>query len=442
MPGEINQRLKGNHFSFIQNSQPQGSTQSVANTSIYPISYPYTGPSGFGILGNLAIGDGAYAGGKTGGTYSSLAIGSQAAASGANSLAIGQGVSASQAQSICIGNNTYANGTFCTVLGFQASVSNNYSTAIGATCTPSGQYSTAVGYGVTGVGNYVVGIGYNNGAATGNTTNSTSVGALCNAGGFNSTCVGYNIGTITTVGGYSVSVGASSNAALNSISIGYSNLSGSTTNGYTDSISIGMTTYGNSGSGQITIGNYIQGGNTGSISIGSGVGSTSLAALASAYQSIAIGQASKATLQGQFSFGKDNFIGTSSRTSILRVANQTTNATQTTLFLDGTTASQYITLQNNSISYFKAVITGKITGASEAGVYTIEGAIQKAAVAASVALVGTPSSLTIGATTGALTWSVTGVANTTQGSLDIKVTGGASQTIDWFCKIDFVELGF
>ena len=101
-------------------------------------------------------------------------------------------------------------------------------------------------------------------------------------------------------------------------------------------------------------------------------------------------------------------------------------------------------MQLNSINHFRARIIGKVTGAADAGVWTIEGAIQVGASAATAALVGTPTVNVIGLTSGASSnsWGVTSSANTSNPSIDFKVTGQSSTTIDWFGSIELTELAY
>ena len=80
--------------------------------------------------------------------------------------------------------------------------------------------------------------------------------------------------------------------------------------------------------------------------------------------------------------------------------------------------------------------------------WKIEGVISRGANAASTALVGTPTVTLLGATSGAISagWgtlsSVAAVADTTNGALQIQVTGVASTTIRWSARVETNELAY
>lgn len=408
MPGEINPKMGGS------NTQHKNSTFSLSQLVWGPAVATYSTNTNIGITSatsaNLAIGDGAKAGFSDSTSFNCLSIGSNTQAGLAtgisNCIAIGLFARANAINCISIGNSNVAN-TQSTLVGWSALASNIGSTAFGYNASASGISSTAIGINTVSGGNSSVVIGS---GAIGNGAGSIAIGSGANA---RSSGNNVAIGTSTSAGGGGFGIecvvignGAYGDAARN-VAIG-SGVSASLATNSNNVVAIGY--------------------------LASSTGTT-------ATNSIALGYGAKTGLQNQFTFGYDVVIGTSTRTSFLRAANQTTTATQTNLFLDGIAATQSIVLQNNSMNYYKAVVTAKITGASDAGTWIIEGSIQRGANAAATASVGTPIVNVIGLTSGALTnnWSVTAAANTSTGGLDIKVTGQAS-TIDWFSLVELVEL--
>ena len=123
--------------------------------------------------------------------------------------------------------------------------------------------------------------------------------------------------------------------------------------------------------------------------------------------------------------------------SELVVRRSTTNATQSELFLDG--SSLRITIANDTTWAFECLIVGRRTDAdNESAAYRITGCIDRNTNAASTALVGTPTVTVISEDTAA--WDVDAVADTTNGSLNLRVTGEAAKTIRWVGWVRLVEV--
>jgi hypothetical protein len=120
----------------------------------------------------------------------------------------------------------------------------------------------------------------------------------------------------------------------------------------------------------------------------------------------------------------------------------TTNATPSAVAADGSSlnAANQVTLPNDHAFAFKArVIARSTTG--DVAMWTIEGVIKRGASAATTAFVGTPTVTQVAADAGASTWA-TGAANeTTNGLLQITITGAASTTIHWVAEVETVEVG-
>ena len=145
----------------------------------------------------------------------------------------------------------------------------------------------------------------------------------------------------------------------------------------------------------------------------------------------------------------------STQSSMLVIGAQTTNATATALKSNTSAASatNQLVLPNGqtstvSVYTFRALISAHNTATTDAAGWEIKGVISRGAAAANTALVGTPSVALLGATSGAISagWGVVGavaaVADTTNGALQIQVTGAASTTINWSATIETNELGY
>lgn len=305
------------------------------------------------------------------------------------SIGIGNGITVTNQNSVCLGGSSQVNGS-----------GNSYSTAIGYSSTANATGGTAIGFGSNASATYSTAIGYT--AASGNY----------------SVALGY-IGS----GNYSA-------AGTNTISVGWSQTQNNNQN---NCILINSGGGQGSGLGYGSVSNSI-------IMVTGGVNYTN-----QQNNSIIMGSQINMRLPGQITMqnatGAIQSLGAAQPIKIY-VSNQTTNATQASLYINYSTNTQLITLLTSSINYFKARIIAKNAGANAAGVYEITGAIQVGATAASAAIVGSITNTTIGATSGASTWAVTAVANTSNPSIDFKVTGAASTTINWYAEVELLELIF
>ncbi len=156
--------------------------------------------------------------------------------------------------------------------------------------------------------------------------------------------------------------------------------------------------------------------------------------------SIAIGSAAVSSqygglehAAGEFSTAGDAQHGT----FVLR--NQTTNATQTHLFLDGASL-EYVVPVNTVVSFniMIAAINNAVTGAG--GGWKFEGVIYRGATVSTTAFIGTPAETTLGRT-GGFNATVTVAASASTGALAIEVTGLASTTINWVATLETTEVG-
>ena len=118
---------------------------------------------------------------------------------------------------------------------------------------------------------------------------------------------------------------------------------------------------------------------------------------------------------------------------------QTTNATVTEMFLDGTGGTRRMTLSNDSTWRFEIFIAARRTDANdESAAYEVKGAIDRNASAATTAIVGGVSYNVTAEDTAA--WDITVDADTTNGALRIQVTGEAAKTIRWVAFVRTVEV--
>jgi hypothetical protein len=126
------------------------------------------------------------------------------------------------------------------------------------------------------------------------------------------------------------------------------------------------------------------------------------------------------------------------RRSSLLARGVTTNATQTNLYLDG--SSKNITINARTTSKFNINIVARRTdgGGEQSAAYQIKGLIQREG-ANSAAIVGSITVTTIAEDVAG--WDVTAEADTTTDSLVIKVTGAGGSTIRWAASVDLIEVG-
>jgi hypothetical protein len=138
----------------------------------------------------------------------------------------------------------------------------------------------------------------------------------------------------------------------------------------------------------------------------------------------------------------DTFPGLS-QAGILILATQTTDATPTVIRSNQAAASttNQIILPNNSAYYFKGTVIANVTGGGDTKSWTFDGQIKRGANAAATTLTGSTVTSPY-EDAGASTWAVALSADTTNGGLAVTVTGQASTTIRWACKIETTEVSF
>lgn len=147
---------------------------------------------------------------------------------------------------------------------------------------------------------------------------------------------------------------------------------------------------------------------------------------------------------GGWSAACGSFVGTAGQAQTMRLVYYTitTDATPGLLLSENTVAglTNYYVLENNMSIIFRARVIACQHSTGDTAAFDITGCIKRRANAASTALVGTPTVTVIAADAGAAAWVVSATADTTNGVLQINVTGEAAKTIRWVSEIEAVEM--
>lgn len=163
-----------------------------------------------------------------------------------------------------------------------------------------------------------------------------------------------------------------------------------------------------------------------------------VAPVATGTNAIAHGSGAKAALYGAEAFANGTFASSGdAQKGIYILRNITTNATATTVYLDGSTTE--LVFPNNSVVTFEMLVAARRTDATGGGAgFIITGVIKKDTTAASNAFVGNPATTILGRTNNP--WTVTVTANTTTGALHVTVTGETGKTIRWVATVETTEV--
>ena len=132
------------------------------------------------------------------------------------------------------------------------------------------------------------------------------------------------------------------------------------------------------------------------------------------------------------------------QTSILGVGKQTTDATATVLVSNQSAvgSANQLVLPNNSAYYVRGSVIATITGGGDTKGWTFEAVIKRGAGVGTTALVAAVVPMVTAADAGAAAWTIAVSADTTNGALQVQVTGAAATTIRWFCKLESTEVTF
>jgi hypothetical protein len=160
----------------------------------------------------------------------------------------------------------------------------------------------------------------------------------------------------------------------------------------------------------------------------------------SAPDSIALGAQSLARIRGSVVQANGRF-GSTGDAQVGRylLRTHTVNAAATEMFVDGTGGSTRLTLPDNSTWHFTATVTGHRTDAGDghAG-YRVEGVIYRNSGANTIAIQGSVIKSIVAESNPS--WDINIVADSTNGSLKINVTGQTGKTIRWVALVDTVEI--
>lgn len=172
-----------------------------------------------------------------------------------------------------------------------------------------------------------------------------------------------------------------------------------------------------------------------SVAIGSGA-----ATIPSATNSIALGHQSLARHRGALVYANGRFSSTGdNQVGKYLLSTITVNGTETEAYLNGTAGGERLVIPDNSTWTFTATATGHRTDAGDghAG-YKIEGVIYRQAGVSTVALQGAPIKTVLAESD--VVWDINIIADTTNGSLTVKVTGQTGKIIRWVVLIDTLEV--
>jgi len=269
-----------------------------------------------------------------------------------------------------------------------------------------------------------------------------------------------------SVDGLALGTGAIAMTGARAIAIGNSRATGS------DSLAMQIgdntSSYGASGANSIAIGQTSKASAQNSIALGANTQATNFGCVAIGYSSIAqtgayavaIGRSNTAsadhsTCLGAYSSVPWGRVGVIAHASGRFTANgdaqegfsvariQTTNATATSLLLDGATSTLKCgQLPNNSAWAIEGLLVAKTSGAGNALAIRITGLIKRGANAAATSVVGSPS-VTVMAADAALASATASLnADTTNGALDVQVSGVAATTLNWVFSFKTSEVTY
>lgn len=261
-------------------------------------------------------------------------------------------------------------------------------------------------------------------------SNSVVIGSRNTASGTNDTAIGFSNGCTSGSG--------------NNFAYGWSNSVTGDSHGY----AVGLNTA-ISGFFCYALGNANTiSGSYGATSIGTSNTSSNTAAFT-------IGNSNTANSANSFVFGNSGHsfgvqlrqvygggaIGTAgdAQKSLFILKQRTTGNTATTLTVNNTTAdaTNQVILSNNSAYRFKGTIIGKKSGTTDVAAWDVDGIIVRGANAASTTLA--VSTVTLVQNTPA--WGTpTLAADTTNGGLQVQVTGAATTNIQWTATIETTEV--
>ena len=362
---------------------------------------------------------------------------------GVSTLTLRQGEGS---QIVCNGTN-WETGDRKTMRGYaenlpsasaRPSASGSAAVAIGSTATASGTSSFATNNSIAS-GTQSIALG----GATASANYSTSIGQ--NSGNFGSQAV-ISAGAMALGGSYASGFDSFA-AAINSTSSSYGAL-------LTCAVAIGQNGKANNSNAAVFggafnvasgIGSVAIGGTAGTTASGAGavaIGGANGAAVASAQNSIALGEnATVPTVKGKFAFSSDGgFAVGGSQYGNLVLRRQTTDATASTLGSDGAAGAgtNQAILPNNSAQAFTGTVVARrqASGGTQSAAWTIEGLIRREGTAASTTLVTS----TVTVISNVPGWTLALSADTVNGGLTITATGALATNIRWVATVQTSEV--
>lgn len=237
--------------------------------------------------------------------------------------------------------------------------------------------------------------------------------------------------------GRQASVGSVNNAAIGGVCLGYLN---TIVNSFLFSSGNHGIALGN--------GNTINAPTTGSGNLGTALGDTNTV---NALQGTAVGKQAAAQNYGAYNYASGQFaVVGDAQCGRYVLRNKTTNATQTSLFLNG--SDKKLVLQDNQSMKIRGRLIAQDLTRAKYAAWSFEVMVTRgtgvASVVAYTATGANPTTLSSGAnnvtaqvTVGsASAWVLNVGADTTNGALDIKVTGESGVTIAWVADLESVEV--
>ena len=207
------------------------------------------------------------------------------------------------------------------------------------------------------------------------------------------------------------------------------------------------------------IGNQAQASGASSLAFGSGPQATATRAFAlqdanaTAPDSISVGHHTHAVTSGAVAIGR-SISTASNRHGAMALCTypnsnysfrkgfgqvQTTDNTQTIIYLNNAGSSDgAITCVESQVLAFDIIVTGKKSDNTEGAMFRLEGACRRAS-GGNVTLIGSVTQTVL--CRDDASWDATAAVDTGTQSLQVKVTGVAATTIDWFATINFYEIG-
>lgn len=172
------------------------------------------------------------------------------------------------------------------------------------------------------------------------------------------------------------------------------------------------------------------------------ISTSSYATICGGYENIAtgtdstvIGVQAKSELHGEFSQASGEFSAVGdAQTSVLVARNQTEDATQTVLFLDG--VNDRLIMPQDTTWLFNIYVAGHRDTSAESAGYQLQGVIRRAG-AANPVIVGGAATQTVIAEDDA-TWNANVQVDAVNDALEIYVVGAAAKNINWVARIELV----